>query len=160
MKEKIEKKIKILNEGYDYYLMKLDDVGETDYLNNRLLEIRAKIRILEELLGEIEPIEIGGLHRGLFIPEIYIENIKLHDEVNGARKQRRKVREKIKKLQQENQQLKKQKDDVVEYIKKHFQDDEGIICKYVGDNACEINENFIDDLLRMLGETDETDNLQ
>lgn len=57
-------------------------------------------------------------------------------------------------LQQENQQLKKQKDEVVEYVKKHFQDDEGIICKYVGDNACEINENFIDELLRMLGEID------
>lgn len=48
--------------------------------------------------------------------------------------------------------VKKQKDDVVEFIKKHFQDDEGIICKYVGDNACEINEKFIDELLRMLGE--------
>ena len=55
---------------------------------------------------------------------------------------------------EENKQLKKQKDDVAEYIKKHFQD-EGVICKYVGDNACEVNENFIDDLLRMLGETDE-----
>lgn len=54
MKEIIKSKLKNLNEWYDYYLIKLEDVGETDYLNNRLLEIRSKISILEELLGEIE----------------------------------------------------------------------------------------------------------
>ena len=54
MKEIIESKLKNLNEWYDYYLIKLEDVGETDYLNNRLLEIRSKISILEELLGEID----------------------------------------------------------------------------------------------------------
>ena len=47
--------------------------------------------------------------------------------------------------------VKKQNDDAVEYINKHFQDDEGIICKYVGDNACNVNENFIDELLKILG---------
>lgn len=48
----------------------------------------------------------------------------------------------IKELQQENQQLKKQKDDVVEYIKNRFDADKGIW--------------IIDcyDLLRMLGEID------
>ena len=50
-------------------------------------------------MTKIEPIGIGGLHRGLSIPEIYIENTKLHDEVNGLRKQRRKAREKNKQLQ-------------------------------------------------------------
>lgn len=54
--------------------------------------------------------------------------------------------------------VKKQKDDVVEYIKKHFQDEgTGIVCKYVGDKCCEVNENFIDELLRMLGEIDVED---
>ena len=66
-----------------------------------------------------------------------------------------KAEDEIEKLQQENQQLKKQKDDVVECIKKHFQDDDGIIYKVIGNSVANRNEIFIEDLLRMLGEIDD-----
>ena len=51
--------------------------------------------------------------------------------------------EEIKELQQENQQLKKQKNDVVEYIKEQI--------------SCIHDEEILDDLLRMLGEIDVED---
>ena len=38
----------------------------------------------------------------------------------------------------------------IEYINKHFEDDEGIICKNTGENECEINYNFLNDLLSIL----------
>lgn len=79
-------------------------------------------------MNKIEPIGIGGLHRGLSIPEIYIENTKLHDEII--------------KLIKENQQLKKQKDDVVEYIKENEKEYGSLLD----------NEKII---LRMLGEIDD-----
>lgn len=68
---------------------------------------------------------------------ILIENLSLKDYT--------KVTKDISKLKQENQQLKKQKDDVIEYIKKiktfdYFRD----------------NKNLVD-LLRMLGEIDVED---
>ena len=55
----------------------------------------------------------------------------------------------IKKLQQENQQLKKQKDDVVELIKKQLLSNTNIT-KYT-DEMC------LRDILRMLGEIDVED---
>ena len=38
----------------------------------------------------------------------------------------------------------------IEYIEKHFEDDEGIICKITGKMECETNYNFLDDLLNIL----------
>lgn len=54
----------------------------------------------------------------------------------------------IKKLREENQQLKKQKDDVAEYIKKNN-------FKYCDDELCYMIPNHFNNLLRMLGEIDE-----
>lgn len=59
----------------------------------------------------------------------------------------------VKRLQQENQQLKKQKDDVVEYIKKNKK----VITKYEAkDTRLPIGTFMwnIDEVLRMLGEID------
>ena len=38
----------------------------------------------------------------------------------------------------------------IEYIEKHFVDDEGIICKITGEMECEINYNFLEHLLNIL----------
>lgn len=51
MIELITKKIKDLESKYDYYL-ELSEREEADYLFQKLIEIRAKIRILEEVLNE------------------------------------------------------------------------------------------------------------
>lgn len=70
-------------------------------------------------MSKIEPIGIGGLHRGLSIPEIYIENTKLHDEVNGLRKQRRKAREK-------NNQLQSNWNSLKEWLEKNYNESHDI----------------------------------
>lgn len=59
----------------------------------------------------------------------------------------------INKLENENQQLKKQKDDVVEYIKKNL-----IVGSILDGKKTYVLNNYTfdyEDLLRMLGETDE-----
>ena len=38
----------------------------------------------------------------------------------------------------------------IEYIKEHFQDDEGVVCKIIGEYEAERNERFLDDLLNIL----------
>lgn len=38
----------------------------------------------------------------------------------------------------------------IEYIEKHFEDDEGIICKITGEMKREINYNFLEHLLNIL----------
>ena len=43
-------------------------------------------------------------------------------------------------------------DKAIEYINKHFQDDEGIVCKITGEYEAEINEKFIKELLSILKE--------
>ena len=43
-------------------------------------------------------------------------------------------------------------DKAIEYIDKHFQDDEGIICKITGEYEAERNEKFIKELLDILKE--------
>lgn len=73
-------------------------------------------------------------------------------------------KEKRKELQQENQQLKKQKDDVVEYIKSNcIVSDEWTeldFCNFVPTgkvNYKALNKGKVKDLLRMLGEKDVED---
>lgn len=73
---------------------------------------------------------------------ILIENLSLKDYT--------KVTKDISKLEEENQQLKKQKDDVVEYIKTTTYSDITGLEKH---NITEFW--FIKDLLRMLGEIDD-----
>ena len=51
MIELITKKIMELESEYDYYLEK-SEKEESEYLFGRLIEIRAKIRVLEEVLNE------------------------------------------------------------------------------------------------------------
>lgn len=51
MIELITKKIMKLESDYDYYL-ELSEREEADYLFQKLIEIRAKIRVLEEVLNE------------------------------------------------------------------------------------------------------------
>lgn len=51
MIELITKKIMELETEYDYYLEK-SEKEESEYLFGRLIEIRAKIRVLEEVLNE------------------------------------------------------------------------------------------------------------
>lgn len=66
-----------------------------------------------------------------------------------------KAEDEIKKLQQENQQLKKQKDDVVEYIKEHIKyecDDTFNGMQFYSYHLYNFNK---EDLLRMLGEIDD-----
>lgn len=43
-------------------------------------------------------------------------------------------------------------DKAIEYIDKHFQDDEGIVYKITGEYEAERNENFIKELLKILKE--------
>ena len=43
-------------------------------------------------------------------------------------------------------------DKAIEYIDKHFQDDEGIVCKITGEYEAERNEKFIKELLDILKE--------
>ena len=57
-------------------------------------------------------------------------------------------------LQQENEQLKKQKDDVLEYIKTHTPSDIGI-CGNKKKYYYTLGEDSVDEILRMLGEIDE-----
>lgn len=51
MIELITKKILKLEEEYDYWLDK-SEKEETEYIFQRLIEIRSKIRVLEELINE------------------------------------------------------------------------------------------------------------
>ena len=51
MYELIARKILKLEEEYDYYLNK-SEIEETDYLFQRLIEIRSKIKVLEEIINE------------------------------------------------------------------------------------------------------------
>lgn len=41
-------------------------------------------------------------------------------------------------------------DKAIEYIEKHFQSDEGVVCKIIEEYTCERNENFLEDLLDIL----------
>lgn len=41
-------------------------------------------------------------------------------------------------------------DKAIEYIDKHFQDDEGIVCKIISEYEAEINEDFVKELLNIL----------
>lgn len=43
-------------------------------------------------------------------------------------------------------------DKAIEYIDKHFQDDEGIVCKITGEYEAERNEKFIKELRNVLKE--------
>lgn len=53
MKDIVERNLKELNELYDYYLEKWDDLQDEDkYLEEKLIEIRTKIRVLESLMEE------------------------------------------------------------------------------------------------------------
>lgn len=53
MKDIVERNLKELNELYDYYLEKWDDLQDEDkYLEERLIEIRSKIGVLESLMEE------------------------------------------------------------------------------------------------------------
>ena len=74
-----------------------------------------------------------------------------YEEIHNIRLQQIYLKDKyIQTLEKENQQLKKQKDDVVEYIKTTTYSDITGLEKH---NITEFW--FIKDLLRMLGETDE-----
>lgn len=53
MKDIVERNLKELNELYDYYLEKWDDLQDEDkYLEEKLIEIRSKIGVLEGLMEE------------------------------------------------------------------------------------------------------------
>lgn len=53
MKDIVERNLKELNELYDYYLEKWDDLQDEDkYLEEKLIEIRSKIGVLESLMEE------------------------------------------------------------------------------------------------------------
>lgn len=51
MKEIIEKKLKELDESYDWWLEKLDE-HEEKYIEDRLYAIRCKMSVLKEVLEE------------------------------------------------------------------------------------------------------------
>ena len=51
MKEIIERKLKELDESYDYWLEKLDE-HEEKYIEDRLYTIRCKMNVLKEVLEE------------------------------------------------------------------------------------------------------------
>lgn len=55
-------------------------------------------------------------------------------------------------LQEQIENLQSKIDKAIEYIDKHFQDDEGIICKITGEYEAERNEKFIKELLDILKE--------
>ena len=86
---------------------------------------------------------------------ILIKNLSLKDYI--------KVTKDISKLEQENQQLKKQKDDVVEYIKSYdvFKEFSFPLMKKWEENQVkssidyQFKESIKKDLLRMLGEIDD-----
>ena len=70
-----------------------------------------------------------------------------------------KIVQEIKQLQQENQQLKKQKDDVVEYIKTAIEDGDYFEADIDSDIQPASHDKYVNsvDILRMLGEIDVED---
>ena len=56
MKEIVERKLKELNESYDMWLKRYDKEG-LRYQEKELYDIKAKIRILEEILKESRGVE-------------------------------------------------------------------------------------------------------
>lgn len=47
--------------------------------------------------------------------------------------------------------------EVRDYTKKHFISTDGEICIYFGDHTCEINDNFLDELLQILDKEKENE---
>ncbi len=78
-------------------MFKKNEKNESSYYPFLLTASYGMINDYEKFVG------IGGLHRDLSKIDILLENTKLHEEII--------------KLREENQQLKKQKDDVVECCK-------------------------------------------
>lgn len=110
-----------------------------------------KNKEIEELLNELKEYASGGMS-GLYPSEDTVKNFVSY--IEQLEKENKILRENaehndkvVDKVNWENQQLKKQKDDVVELIKKQLLSNTNIT-KYT-DEMC------LRDVLRMLGETDE-----
>ena len=81
----------------------------------------------------------------------YDPNEKIDKWVFEESELRKAFRER-KEYKEKSEYLQSKIDKAIEYIDKHFQDDEGIICKITGEYEAERNEKFIKDLLDILKE--------
>ncbi len=107
----------------------------------KLLNDKGDIRVYKYMeIPDIDP-----LHEPISYYEEYICN------AFDLLKENEKLQEEQDHYKHLYSEVKKQKDDVVEYIKEHLTDNGRFLM---------LNEWQVPDLLRMLGEIDETDNLQ
>lgn len=70
--------------------------------------------------------------------------------INNQRKEIERLKEELENTNSTLSNMSKRIIKAIEYIEKHFQTDEGIVCEIIEENTCERNEYFIDNLLKIL----------
>ena len=83
--------------------------------------------------------------------KIFVKKGKISEVINDIQNKRwRQDKCFIEHLKKDKKELENRINIAIEYINKHFEDDEDIICKITGKMVCEVNYNFLEDLLNIL----------